>query len=153
MSMLQNPTNWFLPFIRDDVALLDVPRQLILHVHYALYTDDVNVWTDTDFPENYEVNSYASSFGLQCSPQKSELVIVRKHPPAFHTEPVCTTSTTIPYNPPPRFKFQPLPSRPTHVIKLSKVSKAFHQVSNMLRRASCRRGWKEDLVQLKSRLT
>lgn len=71
-----------------NIALLGLPRRLdkIPNLRHALYADDITLWTGTDSLGGLQdtlqqavetVNQYAKECGLACSPQKSELLIVR----------------------------------------------------------------------------
>ncbi|XP_077541084.1 uncharacterized protein LOC144153308 [Haemaphysalis longicornis] len=72
-----------------NIALLDLPEQLrrIPNLSHALYADDVTLWTGPDSLGGLQdtlqlaadaVNEYANRCGLSCSPQKSELLVVRR---------------------------------------------------------------------------
>ncbi|KAG0429466.1 hypothetical protein HPB47_023608 [Ixodes persulcatus] len=81
-----------------NIALLGLPRALgvIEGLGHALYADDVSLWTtkagssgwiqDTLQAAADVVEKYARGYGLRCSPQKSELVVVRPRAPKKHTE-------------------------------------------------------------------
>lgn len=146
-----------------NLALLDLPKQLdaIPKIHHALYADDITIWTDTDSIGNIQdalqeatdiVQSYALSVGLQCTPHKSELIIVRKHPPSRTIEPISLHLDGQDIKPSSSIKILGLTiqANTRNDLTLSKLSKTFTQVTHMLRRISNRHhGLKEqDMIRL-----
>lgn len=72
-----------------NIAMMRLPEKLneIEGLHHSLYADDITLWTtngsegqiqDTLQRATDAVQQYARASGLQCSPEKSELLVVRR---------------------------------------------------------------------------
>lgn len=138
-----------------NIAFLGLPAQLeqIPNLHHVLYADDITLWTDTDSLGGLQdtlqlaadtVNRYAQACGLHCSPQKSEL-IVRKHPPRNHVEPIAITldGHSIPPSHSPKILGLTIQANARNDLVISKLRNMTDQVVHMIRRdTSWHRGMK-----------
>lgn len=72
-----------------NIAMMKLPAQLaaIEGVHHAIYADDVTIWanigSDGEIQEALQraadiVQQYARNSGLECAPEKSELLLMKK---------------------------------------------------------------------------
>lgn len=74
-----------------NITMKNLPTKLnaIPNLHHAIYADDISIWCTTGNPGQQEetiqtglniIHEHANAIGLQCSPDKSEYVVVINHP-------------------------------------------------------------------------
>lgn len=89
------------PFL-FNATLIPLARALhnIPHLHHTLYADDITLWTTHGSDGNIEetlqtaaniTQQHAQSIGLSCSPEKSELLLIRPSPRTLPTAPITVT--------------------------------------------------------------
>lgn len=142
-----------------NMALLGLPKALgvVDGLGHALYADDISLWTtkagslgwiqDTLQAGADVVSKYAKECGLRCSPQKSELVVVRPRAPKTQKEDVKVVLEGEDIVPGPSVKILGLTIQADNKATTS-VRKLMHssgQILHMLRRVATRwRGLKEN---------
>lgn len=142
-----------------NLALLPLPALLqgIEGIDHALYADDITVWTSRAGSESWmeetlqraaeTVHDYAKSCGLGCSPQKSELLIIKPRRKKGEQEKVRITidGTNITPTTQARILGVIFQNNGKAAAALSKIKTTTEQITNMIRRVTNRRrGLKED---------
>lgn len=145
-----------------NIALAGLPRLLdqIPDVAHAIYADDITIWCtrgcDGAIQERLQqavdtVSEYARKGGLNCAPQKSELIIIRSRSPS-PMPPITVHVDGIPIPQVSRARILGLhvqaDGRSNYTVSL--LSRQTEQILAMIRRVSNRRSGlrEEDLLRL-----
>lgn len=130
-----------------NLAMLRLPALLtqVEGIQHALYADDITVWTNSGNPAQIEqrlqqaasiVDTYATSCGLECAPQKSALLSLSSLPPPRLSLP----TGPIPVVTELRVLGLFISSSLNPGSTLTRLRRMGEQVSRMIRRVSTKRG-------------
>nr|XP_037279839.1 uncharacterized protein LOC119172797 [Rhipicephalus microplus] len=130
-----------------NLAMLKLPALFaqVEGIQYALYADNITIWTNSGFPAKVEdsiqraaliVDTYASLCGLEGSPTKSSLLSVSSLPPPQISLP----SGPIPVVTELRILGLYISSTMNPGSTIARLRRTSEQVSRMIRRVSTKRG-------------
>lgn len=146
------------PFL-FNTALITLPRKLngIEGTRHTLYADDVTIWTSQGSDGQIEtalqeaadiVDAHARWAGLECSPQKSELLVIRNNGRACKTKPnriqLKIQGNEIPEVDTMRVLGMYIQSNRCNKVTLDRLTTSVQQTIRLIKRVATRRqGMKE----------